>query len=330
MNTDKFGQRMSGVLLAWVAAGGPLHAQTAATGAGQPYPQKPVRIVVPFSAGGASDIIARMLAADLTETFGQNVMVDNRGGAGTVLGTEIVARAPADGHTLLVNTPSYTINAGVRKLPYDSINDFAAVGLIAVTALLLITHPSLPVRSVKDLLALARSQPGQLIYASSGQGSPTHMGMELLRFADVRMTHVPYKGAAPALTDLVGGHVQLMQTSVIVAKPHTSTGRLRAIAVTTARRTAAMPEVPTMAETIPGYEVLNWWGLMAPAKTPALVIERLNTEVAKVMAKSANRERLGAEGVEAASGTPADFVVMLRNESAKWGKVGKAIGLKLD
>ncbi len=296
----------------------------------QNFPQKAVRIVVPFSAGGASDIIARMLAADLTETFGHNVMVDNRGGAGTVLGTEIVARAPADGHTLLVNTPSYTINGGVRKLPYDSINDFAPVGLIAVTPLMLITHPSLPVRSVKDLLALAQSRPGQLIYASSGQGSPTHMGMELLRFSGVRMTHVPYKGAAPALVDLVGGHVQLMQTSVIVAKPHTSTGRLRAIAVTTARRTAAMPDVPTMAETIPGYEVLNWWGLMAPAKTPMPVIERLNAEVAKVMAKNVNRERLSGEGVEAAPGTPGEFAAMLRGEISKWGRVGKEIGLKLD
>ncbi len=296
----------------------------------QSFPQKSIRIVVPFSAGGASDIIARIIAADLTETFGHNVVVDNRGGAGTVLGTEIVARAPADGHTLLVNTPSYTINAGVRKLPYDSINDFSPVGLIAVTPLMLVTHPSLPVRSVKDLIALARSRPGQLIYASSGQGSPTHMGMELLRFSGVRMTHVPYKGAAPALTDLVGGHVQLMQTSVIVAKPHTTTGRLRAIAVTTVRRSAAMPEVPTIADTIPGYEVLNWWGLMAPAKTPVPIVERLNVEVAKVMAKGANRDRLVSEGVEPAMGAPADFAAMLRNEIAKWGKVGKEIGLKLD
>ena len=311
-------------LAAWACSSvvGTSHAQT--------FPQKSIRIVVPFSAGGASDIIARMIAADLTETFGQNVIVDNRGGAGTVLGTEIVARAPADGHTLLVNTPSYTINAGVRKLPYDSINDFAPVGLIAVTPLMLVTHPSLPVRTVKELLAFAKSRPGQLVYASSGQGSPTHMGMELLRFSGVRMTHVPYKGAAPALIDLVGGHVQLMQTSVIVAKPHTSSGRLRAIAVTTARRTAAMPDVPTMAETIPGYEVLNWWGLMAPAKTPVAVVERLNAEVTKVMAKGVNRERLLSEGVESAMGTPAEFAAMLRNEIAKWGKVGKEINLRLD
>ncbi len=321
MNTDKTGWWM-GVCVLYLASLGVAQAQT--------YPQKPVRIVVPFTAGGASDIIARMVAADWTDTFGHNVMVDNRGGAGTVLGTEIVARAPADGHTLLVNTPSFTINGGVRKLPYDSINDFAPVGLIAVTPLMLVTHPSLPVRNMKELIALAKSQPGQLIYASSGQGSPTHMGMELLRFSGVRMTHVPYKGAAPALVDAVGGHVQLMQTSVIVAKPHTATGRLRAIAVTTARRTAAMPEVPTIAETIPGYEVLNWWGLMAPAKTPGAVIDRLNAEIAKVMAKGANRERLSSEGVEAASGTPEMFATMLRNEIAKWGRVGKEIGLKLD
>lgn len=321
MNSDKTGWRI-GVCVLYLTSCGVVQAQS--------YPQKPVRIVVPFTAGGASDIIARMIAADWTETFGHNVMVDNRGGAGTVLGTEIVARAPADGYTLLVNTPSFTINGGVRKLPYDSINDFAPAGLIAVTPLMLVTHPSLPVKNMKELIALAKSRPGQLIYASSGQGSPTHMGMELLRFSGVRMTHVPYKGAAPALVDAVGGHVQLMQTSVIVARPHTATGRLRAIAVTTAKRTGAMPEVPTVAETIPGYEVLNWWGLMAPAKTPAGVIERLNAEIAKVMSKSANRERLSAEGVEAAPGTPADFAVMLRNEITKWGRVGKEISLKLD
>ena len=296
----------------------------------QSYPQKSVRIVVPFAPGGASDIIARTVAADLTETFGQNVVVDNRGGGGTVLGTEIVARAPADGHTLLVNTPSFTINAGVRKLPYDSINDFMPVTLIAVSPLMLVTHPSLPVKNVRDLIVLARAQPGQLVYASSGQGSPTHMGMELLRFSGVRMTHVPYKGAAPAMTDLIGGHVQLMQTSVIVVKPHAAAGRMRPIAVTTMRRSAAMPEVPTIAETIPGYEVLNWWGLMTPARAPAAIIERLNVEIAKVMAKQAHRERFSAEGIDAAPGTSAEFAGMLRNEIAKWGKVGKEIGLKLD
>lgn len=299
----------------------------------QGFPQKPVRIVVPFTAGGASDILARILAADWTEELGQNVLVENRGGAGTVLGTEIVARAPADGHTLLINTPSFTINAGVRKLPYDSFNDFAPIGLIAVTPLMLVTHPSLPVRTMRELLALAKARPGQLIYASSGQGSPTHMGMELLRFEGVRMTHVPYKGAAPALVDLVGGHVQLMQTSVIVAKPHTSAGRLRAIAVTTAKRSAAMPDLQTIAETIPGYEVLNWWGLMAPARTPTVIAERWHAEMAKSMAKSANKERLAREGVESAqgtAGTSAEFASMLKREIEKWGRVGRAVGLKLD
>lgn len=296
----------------------------------QSYPQKSVRIVVPFSAGGASDIIARMIAADLSETFGQNVMVDNRGGAGTVLGTEIVARAPADGHTLLVNTPSFTINGGVRKLPYDSLRDFAPVGLIAVTPLMLVTHPSLPVRTLGELIALAKRQPGALTYASSGQGSPTHMGMELLRFSGVRMTHVPYKGAAPALVDLVGGQVQLMQTSMIVARPHTRAGRLRAIAVTTAKRSAVMPALPAMAETIPGYEVQNWWGLMAPAKTPAAAMERVNAEVSRSMAKPANRERMAAQGVDAAPGTAAAFGAMIRDEIAKWGRVGREIHLTLD
>jgi len=195
---------------------------------------------------------------------------------------------------------------------------------------MLVTHPSLPVRTLGELIALAKRQPGALTYASSGQGSPTHMGMELLRFSGVRMTHVPYKGAAPALVDLVGGQVQLMQTSMIVARPHTRAGRLRAIAVTTAKRSAAMPELPAMAETIPGYEVQNWWGLMAPAKTPAAVIERVNVEVARAMGKPANRERMAAQGVDAAPGTSAAFAAMIRAEIDKWGRVAREIHLTLD
>jgi tripartite-type tricarboxylate transporter receptor subunit TctC len=232
------------------------HSQPASTGSGQAYPQKPLRLIVPFTAGGAADIIGRMIASELGEALGQNVVVENRGGGGTIIGTEIVARAPADGHTLGIITPSFTINGGVRKLPYDSINDFAPVSLVGVTPLILLTHPSLPARNLKELLALAKSNPGQLIYASAGPGSPTHMGMELLRFSGVRMTHVPYKGAAPALVDLLGGHVQLMQTSFIIAKPHIAAGRIRAIAVTAPRRLPAMADVPSMAETLPGYEVL--------------------------------------------------------------------------
>jgi tripartite-type tricarboxylate transporter receptor subunit TctC len=302
----------------------------AATAHAQWYPQKPLRLIVPFTAGGAADIIGRMVAAELGETLGQNVVVENRGGGGTVIGTEMVARAQADGHALGIITPSFTINGGARKLPYDSINDFAPVSLVGVTPLILVTHPSLPVRGMKELLTLAKSNPGQLIYASAGPGSPTHMGMELLRFSDVRMTHIPYKGAAPALIDLVGGHVQLMQTSIIIAKPHMNSGRLRAIAVTTPRRVPAFADVPAMAETIPGYEVLNWWGVVAPAKTPAAVVERLNAEIVRFMAKASSKERLVAEGAEAAAGTPAEFAAMLRNEIAKWGKVSKEIQLKLD
>jgi tripartite-type tricarboxylate transporter receptor subunit TctC len=199
-----------------------------------------------------------------------------------------------------------------------------------VTPLMMVTHPSLPVRTVRDLLALAKARPGQIIYASSGLGSPTHMGMELLRLEGVRMTHVPYKGAAPALVDLVGGHVQLMQTSVIVAQPHVAAKRLRAIAVTTAKRSSALPDVPAIAETVSGYEVLNWWGLMAPAKTPPATVERLNAEVGRIMTRPANRERLAAQGVEVASGTPAQFGDRLHTEIARYARVGRAIGLRLE
>lgn len=296
----------------------------------QSFPQKPLRLIVPFTAGGATDIIARMVAGELSESLAQTVVVENRGGGGAVIGTEIVARAAPDGHTLGMITPSFTINGGVRKLPYDPINDFAAVGLVGTTPLILVTHPSLPVRSMKELLALAKAQPGQLIYASSGPGSPTHMAMELLRFSGVRMTHIPYKGAAPALIDVVGGHVLLMQTSIIIVKPHLASGRLRAIAVTTSRRAASLPEVPAIAETIPGYEVLNWWGVGAPAKTPLAVVNRLNAEIARAMAKPSSKERLQAEGAEATAGTPAEFDTLLRREIAQWAKVAAAIHLKLD
>lgn len=296
----------------------------------QSFPQKPLRLIVPFTAGGATDIVGRIVAGELGEALGQSVIIENRGGGGTVIGTEIVARAAPDGHTLGMITPSFTINGGVRRLPYDSVNDFAPISLVGITPLILITHPSLPARDLQGLLALAKSRPGELIYASAGPGSPTHLGMELLRFSGVRMMHIPYKGAAPALVDLLGGHVQLMQTSIIIARPHIQAGRLRAIAVTTARRVPAFSEVPAMAELIAGYEVLNWWGMVAPAKTPAAVIERLNAEIARFMAKPASRERLVAEGAEAAAGTPQEFAAMLRAEIAKWGKVGREINLKLD
>jgi len=314
-----------GLLFGWCVSG-LLHAQNYP----QNYPQKGVRLVIPFTAGGAADIIGRLLAAELSQNLGQAVVVDNRGGGGTVIGTEMVARASPDGYSLGLITPSFTINGAIRRLPFDSINDFAPIALVGITPLILVTHPSLPVHTVTDLIRLAGQHPGELVYASAGPGSPTHMGMELLRFSGIRMTHIPYKGAAPALVDLVGGHVQLMQTSIIIAKPYMSSMRLRPIAVTTALRAKNLPQVPSIAETIPGYEVLNWWGVVAPAKTPPAVVNRLNTEIRQVMNRASSKEKLSVEGAESANGSPVEFEQMLKKEISQWRRLGESIQLKLD
>jgi len=293
------------------------------------YPSRPIRLVVPFQAGGAADMVGRMTAQKLAEGLGQNVVVENRGGGGTVIGTEIVARSAPDGHTLLLNTPSFTINAGLVKPPYDSLKDFAAVSLIGSTPLMMVSHPSLPVRSVKELIALAKSRPGDIVYGSSGTGSPTHLGMEVLqRSVGIRMTHVPYKGGAPAATDLLGGHVQVVITSIILVQEHARRGRLRALGVTTAKRSQALPDVPAIGETVPGYEVLNWWGLVAPAGTPEAIVRRVQAEVARGVQQPDMRQRLLAEGAEPAGSEPQAFAAMLAREIAMWTQVIRETGVR--
>ncbi len=297
----------------------------------QSYPERPVRLVVPFAAGAAADMMGRLIAQKLGEAWSGQVIVDNRGGAGTVIGTDMVAKAAADGYTLLLVTPTFIINAtGIRALPYDTVKSFAPVVLFASTPLVLVVHPSLPARSVKELIALAKGRPGRINYASAGNGSPTHLGMELFRLSGVTMTHVPYKGAAPALTDVLGGQVQLMLTSVIAVQPHIATGRLRALAVTTSKRSAVLPDVPTVAETIPGYEVINWWGVVAPAATPSNVVSRLNAEIMRTLSQPDVRERLAREGAEPAGGAPEEFGAFIRNDIAKWAKVVRETGAKID
>jgi tripartite-type tricarboxylate transporter receptor subunit TctC len=299
--------------------------------AAQSYPEKPIRLIVPFAAGAAADMMGRLIAQKLGEAWGEQVIVDNRGGAGTVIGTDMVAKAAPDGYTLLLVTPTFIINAtGIRTLPYDTIRSFAPVALFASTPLVLVVHPSLPVRSVKELIALAKSRPGQINYASAGNGSPTHLGMELFRLAGVTMSHIPYKGAAPALTDVLGGQVQLMLTSVIAVQPHIKTGRVRALAVTTSRRSAVLPDVPTIAETLPGYEVVNWWGVVAPGATPSAVVSKLNAEMTRMLAQSEVRERLAREGAEPAGGKPEEFAAFIRRDIAKWTKVVRETGAKID
>ena len=244
---------------------------------------------------------------------------------------EAAAKAPPDGYTLVMVTPSFIINAtGLKKLPYDSVKDLAPVTLFSTSPLLLVAHPSLPVKSVKDLIALAKTRPGQITYASAGNGSPTHLGMEVFRSLGAVMTHVPYKGAAPGLTDLLGGHVQVMMTTLAFVKPHVESGRLHALGVSTARRASSMPQVPAIAETVPGYEVLNWWGILAPAATPAAIVTKLNGALVGMLRDADVQDTLAREGIDRAGTSPAEFGAYIRSEIAKWTKVARETGVQLD
>ena len=312
-------------LLTALAASG-VHAQT--------YPAKPLRIIVPFAAGGGADLVARTVGAKLTEALGQPVVVDNRTGAAGSIGAEIAARAPSDGHTLLLGSNGpLAINPSLyAKLPYDAARDFAPVALVTVMPFLLVTHPSLPVKSVKELVALAKAKPGELNYASPGSGSSTHLANELLKsMTGMSIAHVPYKGVAPAAADLISGQVQMMSGDLATLLPHVKSGRMRALAVTSARRSALLPQMPTVAESgVAGYDASGWFGVLVPAGTPPAVVERLNATIVKGVAAPDARERLGTLGGDVATGTPADFGAHLRTEAAKWGKVIRALGLKAD
>ena len=295
------------------------------------YPDRPMRMIVPFSPGAGTDMLSRMAARKIQESWGQNMLVENRPGGGTVNGVLAAAKAPPDGYTFVMVTPSFIINAtGLRQLPYDSIRDFAPVTLFVASPLLLVVHPSLPVHSLRELLALAKARPRQITYASAGNGSPTHLGMEVFRSAGAIMIHVPYKGAAPGLIDLLGGHVQVMMTTLAFVKPHVESGKLRALGVSTVQRSALMPQVPAIAETLPGYEVLNWWGVLAPAGTPPAIVTKLNAALLGMLREPDVQEVLAREGMEAVGNSPERFADYIRAEIAKWTKVAKATGVQLD
>jgi tripartite-type tricarboxylate transporter receptor subunit TctC len=314
-------------LLAFLLLGSALHAAAA------DYPVKPVRLVVPFPAGGPVDITARTLAPRLTEVFGQRIVIDNRGGAGGVLGSDIVAKSPADGHTLLLCTTGNAINVSlVKNLPYDIRKDFTAVSMVAIITSILVVHPALPVKSVKDLIALAKAKPDALSYASTGNGAPTHLAGELFKsMAGVRMVHVPYKGAAPAVVDLISGHVQLSFISAPGAMQHVQAGRLRVLAVTNARRSVLLPEVPTISEAgLRGYESEGWHGLFTPAGTPKPVVDRLYREFAAALRDPKISAALLAGGAEPVGMPPDEFAVKLNAEIEKWAKVVKTSGMKVD
>ena len=297
----------------------------------QNYPQRPVRLVVPFPAGGSTDIVGRTVALKLTELWGQSVIVDNRPGGGTMIGTEAVARAAPDGYTLLVTPAPFTINPSLlKKVPYDALNDFAPITLINTTPLVLVVNPGVPAKSVKELIALAKANPGKLNFGSSTIGGSNHLAGELFNaMAGVKMVHVPYKGNAPALTDLVGGHIDLIFNGLTSALPLIKTDKLRALAVTSLKRAGALPEVPTIDESgLKGFEAVAWNGLAAPAATPREVIAKISTDVLKVVNSPELHERLKSEGSDPVGDTPAEFAAFLRNEIAKWAKVIKFAKVK--
>ena len=300
----------------------------------QDYPRKPLRLIVPFPPGGGNDILARSVGQRLADTIGQQIIVDNRGGAGGLIGAEIAAKAVPDGYTLfLASIGNLAFTPALRaKLPYDPVKDFAPVTRLATSVFILVVNPSLPAKSVQELIALAKAKSGQLNYASAGQGSSLHMTAEIFKLATgVNLVHVAYKGSAPALTDLISGQVQVMFGTMPATLPQVKAGKLRALGVSGAKRSAAAPEVPTIAETgVPGFEVLNWYGIVAPSKTPGAIVQKLNGDLLATLKSPAMIESLNTQGLEAAGGTPEQFGVFIKSEIAKYAKVVKAAGIHVE
>ena len=297
------------------------------------YPNKPVRLVVPFPAGGTTDILARAAAPKLSEAWGQQVIVDNRPGAAGNIGAELVARAAPDGYTLLMGTVgTHAINPSLyAKMPYDHVKDFVPVILVAGVPNVLVVNPGLPVNSVAELIAYAKANPGKLNFASSGSGTSIHLSGELFKsMTGVQMTHVPYKGSAPALTDLMGGQVQLMFDNLPSSLPFIKAGKLRALGVTSVARAPALPDTPTVADTVPGFESSSWFGILAPAGTPRDIVTKINAETAKWLASAEAKEKLAGQGANAVGGAPEVFAKHIQTETAKWAKVVKDSGAKVD
>ena len=297
----------------------------------QKFPEKAVRIVVPFAAGGGTDIIARIMAQKLSDEWGRNVVVDNRPGGGTVIGSELVARSTPDGYTLLLTANPHSSNpALVAKLPYDTARDFSAVTMTAAAPLLLVVHPTLPVRTVQELIAHAKAKPNLLTYASSGNGGPQHLAGELLKYmAGVAILHVPYKGSAPALTDLLGGQVQLAFTSLLAGLPHIKAGKLLALGVTSSTRLEANPEIPTVAEAgVPGFEYLTWYGVFAPGGTSGPLVAKIQQDMARVLASPDVKERLARDGVQAVGNKPDEFASFIKKEIEKATQLIRMAGIK--
>jgi tripartite-type tricarboxylate transporter receptor subunit TctC len=314
-----------GALIVFQFASGPL--------AAQPYPVKPIRFIVPFAPGGTTDIIARLLGNKLTEAFGQQVLVDNRGGAGSMIGTEMAAKSPPDGYTIILNNIGLAINETLYpKRPYEALKDLAPVSLVGITPNVFVVHPSLPVKSIREFVAFAKARPGQLTYASGGIGSSSHLATELFQIlSGTRVIHVPYKGAGPGLIDVASGQVDFMINSMPAVMSHVKSGRLRALAVSSAKRSQAAPELPTIAESgvVPGYDYSTWYGLLVPAGTPKPVVMRLNGALQKALNGSDLREKLAQQGVETEPSTPEKFSEIISADISKWRKIIREANIQI-
>ena len=308
-----------------------LAAFTAAANAAEPaYPARPVRVIAPSSPGSGIDFVGRTVSQGLTESIGQQFIVDNRAGAGGNIGAEVTAKAAPDGYTLFLATSTHVINVSLySKLSYDIVKEFAPISRLTNGFYVIVVHPSVPAKNVKELIALAGAKPGQLNFASAGNGNATHLAGELFKsVAKVDIVHVPYKGTGPALVDLVGGQVQIMFSNFTAALPQIRSGKLRALAVTGEQRTPTAPDIPTVIESgLKGYTVTSWYGLVAPAHTPQPVVAKLNAEIVKVLKQPGIRDRLAGDGAEPSSNTPAEFAALIKTELAKWEKVIKGAGL---
>lgn len=313
------------ILIFGLVAASLAHAQT--------YPNRPIRFVVPYPPGGTTDVLARVVAQKLSDSWGQQVLVDNRVGGVAVIGTEIVAKSAPDGHTIGMFLTPHAVNPSIMKnLPYDTVADFAPVTLVAIVPGILSMNPAVPANGVRDIVALAKAKPGHLNYGSPGAITSGHLSMELLKsMAGIEITHIPYKGGPPAITDLIAGQVQLVINGPPNVLPHIRAGRLKAIAVTTAKRFSGLPEVATVAEQgYPGYETYEWYGVFAPGKTPRPVVDKLSQEIARQIRTPEVSERMAAQGAELQGNTPAEFGEFVRKEMAKWGALASKIGLKPD
>ena len=316
-----------------VSASAMLAAVACAPAVAQTYPSKPIRIIVPYPPGGSGTIVARILGDKLNQAWGQQILVDSRPGASGMIGAEMVAKAPPDGYTLLAGyTSEVAINVSLfPKMAYDPVKDFAPIALTGVIPMILLVHPSVPAKSVKELMALARSRPGEMTYGSAGAGSPAHLAHELLnRSTNVKMVHVPYKGAAPALVDLLGGHVFTYFSGMPPAMPHVRAGKLRGLAVSTAKRSAAAPGIPAVAESVPGFDVPTWFSLLAPAGTPSDIVAKLNAETVRSLNDPAVKPKLAALGAETSAMNADQVAAFIRKEIDKYARVVKDSGARVE